>query len=104
VLIEKKGLPFVAYNVGSICHLDTVGTMHFAIRWSKPWEIPGVLKQTSVRKKEMQHIGAAYMAEGLVTLAGNRMYTSAAYTEKDIDSAIDAFSRVFDTIEIVGKK
>ena len=104
VLIEKKGLPFVAYNVGSICHLDTVGTMHFAIRWSKPWEIPGVLKQTSVRKKEMQHIGAAYMAEGLVTLAGNRMYTSAAYTEKDIDSALDAFSRVFDTIEIVGKK
>ena len=100
-LIEKKKLPFVAYNVGSICHLDTVGTMHFAIRWSRPWQIPGILKETSVRKKEMQHMGAAYMAEGLVTLAGNRMYTSAAYTQADIDAALAAFERVFEQIEVV---
>lgn len=99
-LIEKRGLPFVAYNVGSICHLDTVGTMHFAIRWSKPWQIPNVLKETSLRKAEMQHMGAAYMAEGLVTLAGNRMYTSAAYTEADIDAAVAAFDRVFDAVEV----
>lgn len=98
--IEKRKLPFVAYNVGSICHLDTVGTMHFAIRWSKPWQIPRILKETSVRKESMQHMGAAYMAEGLVTLAGNRMYTSAAYTEADIDAALAAFDRVFDTIEV----
>ena len=100
-LIEKKGLPFVAYNVGSICHLDTVGTMHFAIRWSRPWEIPTILKETSKRKAEMQHMGAAYMAEGLVTLAGNRMYTSAAYTEADIDDAVLAFERVFESIEVI---
>jgi glutamate-1-semialdehyde 2,1-aminomutase len=100
-LIEKRKLPFVAYNVGSICHLDTVGTMHFAIRWSKFWQIPGVLKATSVRKAEMQHMGAAYMAEGLVTLAGNRMYTSAAYTEEDIDQALSAFDRVFEHIEVM---
>ena len=100
-LIDRRGLPFVAYNVGSICHLDTVGTMHFAIRWSKPWEIPHVLKETSRRKSEMQHIGAAYMAEGLVTLAGNRMYTSAAYTEEDIDRAVAAFERAFAHIEVV---
>lgn len=100
-LIEKMKLPFVAYNVGSICHLDTVGTMHFAIRWSRPWQIPNILKETSLRKKEMQHVGAAYMAEGLVTLAGNRMYTSAAYTEEDIDAAVAAFGRVFEHIEVV---
>ncbi len=100
--IEAHGLPFVAYNVGSVCHLDTVGTMHYAIRWSRPWQIPGILRATSARKKEMQHMGAAYMAEGLVTLAGNRMYTSAAYTEADIDAAIAAFDRVFDSIEVVG--
>ena len=99
-IIQRRGLPFVAYNVGSICHLDTVGTMHFAIRWSKPWQIPGVLKATSARKAEMQHMGAAYMAEGLVTLAGNRMYTSAAYSEQDIDAALTAFDRVFDHIEV----
>ena len=26
-IIKRRELPFVAYNVGSICHLDTVGTM-----------------------------------------------------------------------------
>ncbi len=93
--IEKHNLPFVAFNTGSICHLDSVGTMHFAINWKKPWTIPNVLKQTDIRRVEMEHIGAAYMAEGIVTLAGSRLYTSAAYTEKDIDDVIERFDRVF---------
>jgi glutamate-1-semialdehyde 2,1-aminomutase len=69
--------------------------MHFHIDWSKLWEVPGVLKQTSIRQKEMEHIGAAYMAEGIVTLAGSRLYTNAAYTEEDIDDLIGRFDRVF---------
>lgn len=94
-LIDKHNLPFVAFNQGSICHLETVGTVHFAINWAKPWTIPHVLKETSLRKKEMEHMGAAYMAEGLVTLAGSRLYTSAAYTEEYIDEALAGFDRVF---------
>lgn len=94
-LIAKYELPFVAFNQGSICHLDSVGTMHFQIDWKKPWTIPGVLKETDARKKEMQHIGAAYMAEGIVTLAGSRLYTSAAYTEEAIDDVLARFERVF---------
>ena len=35
------------------------------------------------------------MAEGLVTLAGSRLYTSAAYTEEQIDDVIARFDRVF---------
>lgn len=97
-LIEKHSLPFVAFNQGSICHLETVGTMHFSINWGKPWTIPAVLKETSARKKEMEHMGAAYMAEGLVTLAGSRLYTSAAYTEELIDEALACFDRVFENI------
>ena len=50
-LIRKYDLPFVAFNQGSICHLDNAGTMHFAIDWSKPWTIPGILKQTGVRHR-----------------------------------------------------
>ena len=94
-LIRKYGLPFVAFNQGSVCHLDSVGTMHFAIDWSKPWQIPKILKQTGRRQIEMEHIGAAYMAEGLVTLAGSRLYTSAAYTEEMIDDVLSRFERVF---------
>lgn len=94
--IEKHNLPFVAFNQGSICHLDSVGTMHFAIDWSKPWKIPGVLKQIGKRRVEMEHIGAAYTAEGIITLAGSRLYTSAAYDEKMIDDVIKRFDKVFE--------
>ena len=102
-LIQKYDLPFVAFNQGSICHLDSVGTMHFHIDWSKPWTIPGVLKQTDVRKKEMEHMGAAYMAEGIITLAGSRLYTSAAYTEEMIDDVLARFDRVFANCGKIGK-
>lgn len=94
-LIEKYKLPFVAFNQGSICHLETVGTMHFSINWLKPWTIPNIIHETSARKTEMEYMGAAYMAEGLVTLAGSRLYTSAAYDEELIDQALEAFDRVF---------
>ena len=100
-LIRKYQLPFVAYNQGSICHLETVGTTHYAINWKKPWTIPSVLTATSIRKKEMEHMGAAYMAEGLVTLAGSRLYTSAAYTEEMIQDVLERFERVFQNIGII---
>ncbi len=99
-LVKKHGLPFVVFNQGSICHLETVGTMHFSINWSKPWQIPDVLKATSLRKKEMEHMGAAYMAEGIVTLAGSRLYTSAAYTEEMIDDVLTRFDKVFANVAI----
>jgi len=89
----------VVFNQGSICHLDNAGTMHYAINWGKLWEVPGVLKATSVRKKEMEHMGAAYMAEGIVTLAGSRLYTNAAYTPALIQDALDRFERVFANCE-----
>lgn len=100
-IIERRHLPFVAFNQGSICHLETVGTLQFSIDWSKIWTVPHVLSETSVRKKEMQHMGAAYMAEGLVTVGGSRLYTSAAYTEEMIDDALTRFDRVFSHIDII---
>lgn len=98
-LIAKHDLPFVAFNQGSVCHLETVGTMHFSINWAKPWKIPQVLSETSARKKEMEHMGAAYMAEGIVTLAGSRLYTSAAYTEEMIDDVLSRFNTIFSHVK-----
>lgn len=98
-LIKKYNLPFVAFNQGSICHLETVGTTHYSIDWSKPWTISSVINETSIRKKEMEHMGAAYMAEGIVTLAGSRLYTSAAYTEKMIDDVLNRFEKIFNNIQ-----
>ncbi len=102
-IIDKYNLPFVAFNQGSICHMETVGTMHFSIDWGKLWTVPGVLKETDKRKKEMQHMGAAYMAEGLVTLAGSRLYTSAAYNEEMIDDVLARFDKVFSNVVCIEK-
>ena len=99
-LIKQYNLPFVAFNQGSICHLETVGTLHFAINWMKPWQIPHILDETNVRKQAMTHMGAAYMANGLVTLAGSRLYTSAAYTPELIDEALNRFEKVFKQVTL----
>ena len=98
-LIKKHDLPFVAFNQGSICHLETVGTMLFHVPWERPWKIPSVIKEIHARKAVMEEMGAAYMAEGIVSLAGSRLYTSAADTDEIIDQALEGFDRVFQNIE-----
>ena len=100
-IIQRRNLPFVAFNQGSIVHMETVATLQFAIDWSKLWTVPHVLSETSKRKAAMTHMGAAYMAEGLVTLAGSRLYTSAAYNEEMIDDALTRFDKVFSQIAVV---
>lgn len=101
--VAKYDLPFVVFNQGSICHLDNAGTMHFRIDWSKPWSLPKVLKETGIRQREMEHMGAAYTAEGMITLAGSRLYTSAAYDEEMIDDVISRFDRVFSKCDVMGR-
>jgi glutamate-1-semialdehyde 2,1-aminomutase len=94
-LINRYDLPFVAYNQGSICHLETTGTMFIPINMKRPWTIPKTLKEIKVRKHMMEEMGAVYMVEGIVTLAGSRMYTSMADTDQVIDEALEGFERVF---------
>jgi glutamate-1-semialdehyde 2,1-aminomutase len=98
-LIAKYRLPFVAYNQGSICHLETVGTMLFDLNFFKPWQIRDRLRQIHARKEAMTHISAAYMAEGMVTLAGSRLHTSLSDTDDIIDKALVRFENVFKQID-----
>lgn len=92
-LIEKYDLPFVAFNQGSIVHLETTGVMLLDLR--NPIRLAKELKP---RKHMMEEMGAAYMANGLVTLAGSRMYTSLADTDEVIDEALVRFENVFKNI------
>ncbi len=93
-LIEKYDLPFVAYNQGSICHLETTGVMFVDIRK------PDFMREIGMRKRGMEIMGAAYTAEGMITLAGSRMYTSLADTDEVIDDALSRFERIFAAIEV----
>ncbi len=93
-IIDKLGLPFVAYNQGSICHLETSGVMLLDLR--HPLKL---LKDLKPRKHMIEEMGAAYMANGIITLAGSRMYTSLADTDEIIDDALERFEAVLGCVE-----
>jgi glutamate-1-semialdehyde 2,1-aminomutase len=93
-IVARKRLPFVVYNQGSIVHLETSGVMLLDLR--SPLKLARELKP---RKHMLEEMGAAYMAEGLVTLAGSRMYTSIADTDDVIDDALTRFDTVLSGIE-----
>jgi glutamate-1-semialdehyde 2,1-aminomutase len=93
-IIDKHALPFVAFNQGSIVHLETSGVMLLDLH--NPLRLARELKP---RKHMMEEMGAAYMAGGLITLAGSRMYTSMADTDAVIDDALNRFEVVLSGVE-----
>ena len=93
-IIEKYSLPFVAYNQGSICHLETSGVMLLDLK--NPLK---TLKEIKSRRHMIEEMGAAYMSQGLITLAGSRMYTSMADTDEVIDEALEKFETVLSSVE-----
>jgi hypothetical protein len=93
-IIRRYRLPFVAYNQGSIVHLETAGVMLLDLK--HPLRLAKELKP---RKHMMEETGAAYTASGMITLAGSRMYTSMADTDEVIDDALERFERVLASVE-----
>jgi glutamate-1-semialdehyde 2,1-aminomutase len=89
-IINRRGLPYVAYNQGSVVHLQTSAVLLLSTR--NPIKL---LTEVKTRKHMMEEMGAAYMAHGIVTLAGSRLYTSMADTDKVIDDALNRFDDVF---------
>ena len=56
-------------------------------------------KELKPRTHMLEEMGAAYMANGLITLAGSRMYTSMADTNEVIDDAVAQFEAVLSNME-----
>jgi len=91
-IIERLGLPYVAYNMGSIVHLQTSGVM--LLDTSSLLKLVRVKNEAKERKHMMEEMGAAYTAHGIITLAGSRIYTSLADTDEVIDDALNRFEDV----------
>ncbi len=98
-IIEHYKLPFVAYHQGSIVHPETSGVMLLDMR--NPIKL---LRELKPRKHMIEEMGAAYMAQGLITLAGSRMYTSMADTDDVIDEALNRFEVVLTSVEGIAVK
>lgn len=88
-IIDRLGLPYVAYNFGSIVHLQTSGVMLMSMR--NPLK---VMKEAGPRKHLMEEMGAAFSAHGIITLAGSRIYTGLADTDAVVDDALNRFEDV----------
>ena len=88
-------------------HLECTGAMSFDFSsYCMPKSAIGLLKNKDMmyeRKDSMERMGAAYMANGLVTLAGSRLYTSMADTDEVIDEALERFDHVFSQVVRTGK-
>lgn len=91
-IIQRLGLPFVTYNQGSIVHLETSGVM--LLDFKNPIRL---MREVKPRKHMMEEMGAAFMAQGIITLAGSRLYTSMADTDEVIDDALNRFEYVLST-------
>ena len=92
-IIERLGLPYVVYNMGSIVHLQTSGVL--LLDTSNLIKLIRKKDEAKARKHMMEEMGAAYSAHGLITLAGSRIYTSLADTDEVIDDALNRFEDVF---------
>jgi glutamate-1-semialdehyde 2,1-aminomutase len=88
-IIRRLNLPYVAYNQGSIVHLQTSGVMLMSMR--NPIK---VMREASSRKHVMEEMGAAFSAHGIITVAGSRIYTGLADTDAVIDDALNRFEDV----------
>ena len=91
-IIDRLGLPFVAYNQGAIVHLQTSGVM--LMNAGNPFKLIRLIKEARTRKHQMEQFGAAYCAHGVMTLAGSRLYTSMADTDDVVDEALNRFEDV----------
>lgn len=89
-IIERRKLPYVAYNQGSIVHVETSGLLLMSTR--TPIKL---LRELKARKHMMEEMGAAYTAHGIISVGGSRLYTSMADTDEVIDNALDSFDEVF---------
>lgn len=92
-IIDDLGLPFFAYNFGSIVHLQTHGVLLVDVT------DPVFFEQIDQRKRMAEEMGAAYTAAGIITLAGSRLYTSMADTDDVVDDALAGFRRVLQGVE-----
>ncbi len=92
-LIDQYNLPFVTWNTGSIVHFEVSGVMYMSVK------DPDIFKKIPERQHNLEEFGAALTANGVITLAGSRIYTSMADNDKTIEETLVAFDEVFRNIE-----
>ncbi|MDR1272313.1 MAG: aminotransferase class III-fold pyridoxal phosphate-dependent enzyme [Clostridiales Family XIII bacterium] len=93
-LIDKYDLPFVAWNTGSIVHFEVSGMMYVDVRRED------AMQQLHLKRKRVEEFGAALTANGVITLAGSRIYTSMADDDETLQLTLRAFDDVMGNLTL----
>lgn len=99
-LIDKYDLPFLAYNVGPIVHLETEGLSSYTYSRRNPLEklydrFSGEKKKRTNRILHTRYMNASFISSGIITAGGATMFLTASHTPSDVDRAVKAFDRAF---------
>ena len=83
----------MTWNTGSIVHFEVSGVMYLDA------SDPDIFRKIPERQKYIEQFGAALTANGVITLAGSRIYTSMADNDETIAQTLNAFEEVFSNIQ-----
>jgi glutamate-1-semialdehyde 2,1-aminomutase len=86
-LFESMGRPFFSYNIGSIIHYETAGPLTVDIRRE------GGIVDALARKKAVDDLATALLAEGIVSKYGNRAFTCMEHTDEELKLTLRAFEK-----------
>jgi glutamate-1-semialdehyde 2,1-aminomutase len=86
-LFESMDGPFFCYNFGSIIHYETAGPLTVDIRRE------GGIADALARKKAVDDLATALLAEGIVSKYGNRAFTCMEHTDEELKLTLRAFEK-----------
>ncbi|MBP7604539.1 MAG: hypothetical protein KBA15_11450, partial [Spirochaetes bacterium] len=88
-LAERLGFPFFAYRTASLVHFETNSPVAVDIRKE------GMVMEALKRKKAVDDIAAAMLAEGVITKYGAKAFTCLAHGDEDVARTLAAFEKTF---------
>ena len=92
-VFEKYELPWFSYNVGGTVHF------HTSCLFGLSFDIPDQVGQLPLRKKFMEHIGAALVDQEIISVAGSRFYMCILHTDEIVDQTVDKIEEICKKIE-----
>jgi glutamate-1-semialdehyde 2,1-aminomutase len=93
VFEKYENLPWFAYNLGGTVHF------HTSCLFGLSFDIPEQVGQLPLRKKFMEHIGAALVDQEIISVAGSRFYMCILHTDEIIDQTVYKIDKICQQIE-----
>ena len=92
-VFEKYELPWFSYNIGGTVHF------HTSCLFGLSFDIPDQVGQLPLRKKFMEHIGAALVDQEIISVAGSRFYMCILHTDEIVDQTVEKIEEICKKIE-----